>query len=282
MPLETLTSSIKRQLFKPFDLLDDAKSKWFLVFFCGLFSTIFILFYNPLNIANISQDTALAKLLSFRSAGFCGAFVLMITQFAIRPNLGWKPFNVLQFLGWVALEILLIALSLFFVYRAINQPLLSEFLLVLRYTALLAIIPYSIACLLIAVVKMSNKIQIESLASPSNNLMMLKDESGKISLSVEAGKILFFKSENNYTAIFFWQNEKVHKKLIRSSLKNIQQQLPSLDFIRIHRSYLVNLQNVASATREKGEIKIGINHLPDLDIKVSDTYKHAFLKVMEM
>lgn len=279
--LETRITRLQQILGRPFDLLDETNSRWLLIILCTVFSTGFILFYDPLNVSGISKETALARLFSYHGLSFWGALVLIFTQFWLRPKFQLNTFLVWQFLLWVVLEIFLLSVCFFLIYRSLEEPLFSEFLAVLRMTALLAIVPYAIACLLIAVVKMSKKIQTEPvISSPTSVLISIKDENGKPMLSLAKENILLLKSENNYTAIFFRLEEKVEKKLIRSSLKNILQQLPATDFLRIHRSYSININNLSSMDRKNGEIQVKLKQLPELPLKVSETYKADILRLM--
>ena len=282
MILESRTSKLQQYLWSPFHLLDDTNSRVLLVLFCGVFSTVFILFYDPLNVSGISKETTLARIFSFHGLGLWGILVLSFTQFILRPRFQLDTFLVWQFMLWVLLEIFLLSVCFFLIYRALEEPLLPEFLTVFRMTALLAIVPYAIACLLIAVVKLSQQIQTETIApEASSALLSIKDENGKPMLSVAKEDILLLKSENNYTAVFFTQSAKVEKKLIRSSLKNILQQLPTPPFIRIHRSYSINVKNLSSLDRKNGEIQIKLKYLPDMPLKVSETYKGEILRLME-
>ena len=141
----------------------------------------------------------------------------------------------------------------------------------------LAFIPYFLACLLIAVFKLSNQLQLEKdTPTISSGQHLFKDENGKIMLAIRLEQILFLKSENNYTSIFYLQNEKVERELIRTNLKKLESELRYPDLIRIHRSYMINLQNLSSVQRKKGGFQIQLKQLPDLFLKVSDTYKNAF------
>jgi len=280
--LETRIARLQQYLGRPFDLLDEVNSRWLLIILCTVFSTGFILFYDPLNVSGISKETALARLFSYHGLSFWGALVLIFTQFWLRPRVQLDTFLVWQFLLWVVLEIFLLSVCFFLIYRSLEEPLFSEFLAVFRMTALLAIVPYAIACLLIAVVNMSKKIQTGPVISrPTSVLISIKDENGKPMLSIAKENILLLKSESNYTAIFFRQEEKVEKKLIRSSLKNILQQLPATDFLRIHRSYSINVNNLSSMDRKNGEIQVKLKQLPDLSLKVSETYKADIVRLMD-
>ena len=58
-------------------------------------------------------------------------------------------------------------------------------------------------------------------------------------------------------------------------LKNMESSLPSDRFMRIHRSYIVNLDYVTSYT--KGRVYI----VGDEDVPVGENYKDAFVATME-
>lgn len=279
--METRIGSLQQQLRRPFDLLDDTNSRWLLILFCTVFSTVFILFYDPLNVSGISKETTLARLFSYHGLSFWGALVLIVTQFGLRPRFNLNTFLVWQFLLWVVFEIFLLSVCFFLIYRELGRPLLPEFMAVFRMTALLALVPYAIACLLIAVVRMPQKLSVAPESpQPAAALLSIRDENGKPMLSIAQEDILLLKSENNYTAVFFRQAEKVEKKLIRSSLKNILQQLPPPHFLRIHRSYSINLHNLSSVDRKNGELQVKLKQLPDLPLKVSETYKDDILRLM--
>lgn len=262
---------------KPFTLLDDFKSKLFLVVFCGVFSAFFILLYNPFNLQAVTYDTAMGRLLSIWNAGILGAIILTITQFFLRPFFKLKTFTVGQFLGWLILEFTLLCLGILIVFGESKEPLLKELSGIAKYTISLGILPYMIACLLIAVFKLSNKEkETEEYSAANPEPLSIKDENGKVMLVVNPKQILFLKSEDNYTSIFHEQNGKVEKKLIRTNLKKLESELEYPDLIRIHRSYMVNLQSVVSVHRKKGDFQIQLKHLPDLFLKVSETYKNLF------
>ena len=271
-------NKIIRFFLKPFPILDDYNSKLFLVIFCGIFSTFFILFYNPFNIKQWNYDSAIGKLLSIWSAGILGAVVLGVTQFILRTKTNLTTFNVGQFSLWVIFEFFLLAILFFIIFGERKNPFWEEFFLVLRHTISLGIIPYFLACLLIAVRKLSKKaIQEEKFPAISVRQHLFKDENGKIMLAIKPKQLLFLKSENNYTSIFYLQNGKVEKKLVRTNLKKLEGELGEYpNLLRIHRSYMVNLQNIISVHRKKGGFQIELEQLPNMSLKVSETYKNAF------
>ncbi len=65
-----------------------------------------------------------------------------------------------------------------------------------------------------------------------------------------------------------------HPLLSLTSLKNMEEILPKDQFMRIHRSYIISLDQIQSVTRNN--VNLG-----DINISVSDYYKDNFLKFME-
>ncbi|HSI76150.1 MAG TPA: LytTR family DNA-binding domain-containing protein, partial [Lunatimonas sp.] len=67
---------------------------------------------------------------------------------------------------------------------------------------------------------------------------------------------------------------KPHPLLSLTSLKNMEEILPKEQFMRIHRSFIISLDQIQSVTRNN--VNLG-----DINITVSDHYKDNFLKFME-
>ena len=265
-------------LSKPFTLLDDYKSKLFLVIFCGVFSTFFIFFYNPFNLQHITYDSAIGRLFSIWNAGILGALILIFTQFFLRSKARLDSFTLGQFFAWVFFEFTFLCIGIYIIFGEGEADFWGEFLLIVRYTISVAILPYMLACLLIAVKKLSERVKKEEItpvASTSQHLF--KDENGKIRLAIKPEQILFLKSENNYTSVHYLLNDRVDKKLIRTNLKKLERDLDFPYLIRIHRSYMVNLKNIESVHRKKGGFQIQLDQLPGLLLNVSETYKNAFV-----
>ncbi len=62
---------------------------------------------------------------------------------------------------------------------------------------------------------------------------------------VLVSKIVFLKSADNYIEVGYLDNGEVKKKMIRNTLKNVEQQLREFNnFIRTHRTSIVNIQYI--------------------------------------
>ena len=97
-------------------------------------------------------------------------------------------------------------------------------------------------------------------------------------LILNLNQLLCVKSEGNYAQIFLLDNEKVLKKVIRSSITNIETQLESHDNIyRCHRSYLVNFENVENITGNARNFNLQISNL-DFLVPVSRNFPKSILQ----
>lgn len=82
------------------------------------------------------------------------------------------------------------------------------------------------------------------------------DHQGKITIPVQDGfeviaakEILYCKADDNYTQIFLRSGK---KKLVSKTLKFFEDALTSFGFVRVHKSYLVNVNEIAGYKKGKG------------------------------
>lgn len=76
--------------------------------------------------------------------------------------------------------------------------------------------------------------------------LLLKSEYKNVALSVDT--ILYIESVDNYVKVHLADGSSVLSKI---PLRNIEEQLPQGEFIRIHRSFVVPLNRIARFTRSE-------------------------------
>ncbi len=87
---------------------------------------------------------------------------------------------------------------------------------------------------------------------------------------IDFDDILFVEGMKEYLRI----HTKKEKIMILESFKNLEESLPSDNFIRVHKSYIVALDKIVSV--EKNKITIGSTIIP-----VSETYKESFFMMLK-
>jgi len=99
----------------------------------------------------------------------------------------------------------------------------------------------------------------------------------KDSFLVKKTNLIYVKADNNYVTLFYFENNLLKEKLLRSTLTNIKKQLPS--FIKIHRSYIVNPDFIISLKGNKQNAKLYLKNI-DYTLPVSIPFFksiHTFL-----
>jgi hypothetical protein len=107
---------------------------------------------------------------------------------------------------------------------------------------------------------------------PGNKIINFFDEKEELQLSLRLDDIYFIESAENYVKIHYRNKENTERFTLRSSMKKQQEKLEKYGFIRCHRSYLVNFENIALLRKDKDGpyLDFGAPNLPQ--IPVSKTY----------
>ncbi|MGM0375419.1 MAG: LytR/AlgR family response regulator transcription factor [Bacteroidota bacterium] len=112
-----------------------------------------------------------------------------------------------------------------------------------------------------------------------NRSIEITSEGGREAIKVVVADIIYVVSADNYVEIVYKENEHFEKKLLRNTLKNIQQLLePYSNFIRCHRTCLVNIHYIDQLRKSYNNYWITIKGI-DQKLPVSRQY---LLKVREV
>ena len=85
---------------------------------------------------------------------------------------------------------------------------------------------------------------------------------------VEAAQIRYIEGMSEYVKI--WQDGTVAPLIVLERLKNLEEMLPTGQFLRVHRSYIVNLSRIREAGRD------GVTLDDGTTIPIGDSYRPAF------
>jgi len=134
--------------------------------------------------------------------------------------------------------------------------------------------PFSYEEFLKAVGKARKQVELETNALPSieanNQFLFLKSEY-KIR-RINFNDILYIEGLKDYIKVYIAGDEKPVLSL--NSIKSLEQKLPEDKFMRVHRSFIVNLDKID--TIERSRIIFGKVYIP-----VSDQYKEKFQEYLD-
>jgi hypothetical protein len=265
-----------------FSLLDKKADRYLLIVVVFVFSVVFLNIFQPFNIARWYSDSGIIQFLRLSSYGFVIGIVFLFTQFPLRKIFKVENFKIKSYLLWLAIEIALINLVYIFLYGNPIGNFKNDLVFSLKHTLLSIWLPYSFAILI--VYYKNQREEIESLKSNlvkpnEKRLIVFKDENGKIKFSVQATDLLLLESTDNYVSVFYILQNKVQRKLLRNSLKNMEEMLKENSVVRCHRSFMVNITNVEFMQKEYKKFNLKIKHFEKL-IPVSEKYSTPFLSFL--
>lgn len=133
--------------------------------------------------------------------------------------------------------------------------------------------------------KLSNEIpkQNQSIEINTQQDLELDIETDNISekITMFKSKLICVEANDNYSAVYFEKNGKVHKKLYRITLKKIESSLIIYEeFIRCHKSYIVNIDYLKKIIGNSQKYKILLNSM-DIEIPVSRNFPNQMLQVLK-
>lgn len=271
-------------LKRPFPYLDPMPHRILLALFCSVFAAIFLNIFEPFDLDSWTILKNYKSRFPILLFSLTGLLFLGFTQIVLRKLFKIRSFNIGGFSLWFAGELILLGIlnhNLFGDAREDFGEMMYEFSLTFKYTSLVLLIPYFISLLYFS----SKRTEIppeekEKISSPdketSVNQVHFQAENEKEVLSIKLDHLLFLKSESNYVAIFYLYNGQLKKRLIRNSLKKLEQELKPPTLIRVHRSYMLNILNAVSVIRNPKSYQVFLEKAEEYPIPVSPTYMENF------
>jgi DNA-binding LytR/AlgR family response regulator len=112
----------------------------------------------------------------------------------------------------------------------------------------------------------------EPAKNPATPLRILRAGAGDTVKMIPIDDVCYFQASDKYTGVVTKDGE----ALIRIPLKELLEQLPAGRFVQIHRSTIVNLQEVAAAVRDDaGRVSLKLRHRKET-LAVSRVYADQF------
>ncbi len=211
----------------------------FWIFFIGVLCSVFILIFKPFNIENTTG--ALYEYLILFSLGLLFSSSIYVWDFVI-PGLfpkSFKKWTLGRAILWYSLMILFVG-ALMFLYKSylagFRDFTFQEYLFVCGRVFLISI---TVSFFVLGLISYFQKSKISSLAS--NESCFIKASNDEV-IQLYFNEILYIESDENYVDIHLLKNGERSKEVIRSSLKNVEDQLvyATSPIYRCHRKYLIN------------------------------------------
>lgn len=273
-------NKLKKILNREVPFLSSVKNRLLLIGFVATYAILFIVLYEPFNINQWGSNYYWQFIIG-------GTVILFITQFGLRWLFKIKKFRYYGLFLWYVLEVILIAYVFYVLFGdelSAYKEKIKEYLLTFRYTGLVMIVPYASF-----VWYMEHQYRLQGLKDrqeeliyasgkdSEEKLLTVMRENGHMALAVKYSQLVYIKSAGNYLEIFYLKGDKLTKELVRGSVKDFESKIiDSQHIIRVHRSYLINVNHLSSTKKTKKGYALIMRFVPEEVIPVSSSYKPAF------
>ena len=241
----------------------------------GIFVLFILFFLEPYNSGNARFPFKTIYLSLYGIIAFVSYFLMHLVSILYYKNTKtWTLFEEVVF-GLIFIVIATI-ISFFYTEISINKNperlnlnyFLGWFKVIFMGFGILSFIPTILLRNRYAKTNLKNNTKT-SLEDDLTKDITISGSLKKESFQVNETTIVYIKSENNYVSIFYFEDNRLKEKLLRSTLANIKKQLPQ--FIKIHRSYIVNPKFMSSLKGNKQNAKLHLKKT-EHNIPVSQTF----------
>lgn len=265
--MHKLLAQIVQYFNRPFEILNSLQKR--LLFASGMFvfSLMFLIVFIPFNITEWIVYTSPFKALQIQGLGLIVGIIIVVSQmlqYLLFRNYALKLYHLI--IG-LFLDVFIISIPLSLLYAIPANSLWIEFRETIAIVA-----PLTVLCYLLVIgfmvfrndqkLKKQHQVDILSrkLAAPVDRIN-IKDSNGQIRLSLRPDDLLYFESADNYVIVHFRKKQQSKREMIRNSLKNIEIEHYEHNCIRCHRSYIINLSNVATIVKQGRTYEIAFDGL---------------------
>jgi hypothetical protein len=250
-----------------------------LILFTSLFALVFINIYSPFGADRWFNITRLEFLTYSSLVILTGVLVVVISRI-VMYYVGRKHIITFwQYFAWIFAEIMLMSLfyALFEKFVLNDVRIFTDLVKLSAWnTALVLLLPYSVMWLYFSWRDKKEQIErmaeIQSFSGNVREMIPFYDDKSVLKFSVKKESLLYLESSENYVSIYYLNEGKVSKYLLRDTLKKMEETFSGTEIIRCHRSYMVNFEKVKVIRKDKDGLKLELESPSVIDIPVSKTY----------
>jgi LytTr DNA-binding domain len=245
---------------------------------------LFILFFQPFPLESLDYENRLLFVTGFGIITFVSSCLVFLTLPYFFPEFIKNEVLKIQAPVFLSLLMLLLSVTAYFFYiRYVGGIYLSLYImfkavLVCLLPLLIIIILYKNKSLQKAVDTLEKENQVyllkinENEENKTENEIIITSENGLDKFQLKIKNLVYIRSSDNYIEIHYTENEGMRMKLIRSTLKGIDDQLIKINYIvRCHRTCIVNSNFIEKLVRNYSGYFIKVKN-NDIKLPVSRQY----------
>ncbi len=245
-------SKVFHFLRKSYPFNDDLKQNTKLIFLISVVMLLLLFLFQPFDITALSKKEKYFLIGGLIVVTFLALSINLLLIPSIMSQRGiFKKWNVLKEILWNIWIMFTIATG-YFIYFGLTGYFAFGFFILVKVLIISAIpvsilIPYNRNRLLRSHLHSALELNkhLEKRANPLPEIVHLKSNYEKDSLSVDVNNLLYVRSAGNYVEVYWEENGKVRFQMVRCTLKNAEEAFREYRFVfKCHRTYIVNLNKI--------------------------------------
>jgi len=254
--------SIRNILNNTFQYPTSRKSRIIIAAFIGSFVFLFLSIFQPFNLWNVEIERRYFVTLGYGIIVFTVVFVNHCIAYRYFKN---NFISTAGLIAWYLINSITVAtLSSSFNDLIFNNVLFTfdSFIKFQYFIFTSLLIPTIILIITIRSNRIKNTYLIKTKHTNLfiNQVIVIHAENPSNDFKIDISGLLYITSVNNYIKIFYSKNEKIKFLIIRSTLKNAEEDLKEYsNFFRCHKGFIVNLIKVFKVSKDASGIKLHLN-----------------------
>ncbi len=241
-----------------------------------IFFFAFMLIYRPYNCPDLFGSQLFSVHLTIST------FILLLGTILMRLLYYYLPLrlNYTLYAFWCLAEVIF---NTFFVTLYVwllhqdPEPYFEYFFVVFQYLSTILVFPYVIMALSFMVHEFQNH------GDPvlSGRKMRFYDNRHNLKIVLAPESFLYISAEENYVAVYYNENNKLKRYVLRCSMKSLDELCQDHGMIRCHRSYYVNPKHVRVLRKDKdGTLSAELEANEIIKIPVSKRYYNKLAETL--
>ena len=212
------------------------------------FCFTFLVYFTPYNMPEWISSVSPVETFEIPFIGIFGGVLFMLSYYIQSKRIIGKSLKNYHVLGIFIFDSLFLSLCLTPFYEQTTDSYFTEIIEVAELVAPILLLWYVIGLSLLKIISpvassfVNNIDPINTISSDIS--ISIRDEQNQIQLTLNPRDLLFIEAADNYVVVHYMIDKEMNKKIIRNSLKKMEELFLSSYCLRCHRSYIVNLFQV--------------------------------------
>lgn len=231
------------------------------VFVLPVFFFFFMLIYRPEGSVQFFQNDMFGVHITIVSC------IILVSAIITRLLYYFLPysFNYTLYIFWCLCETIFMSFFMaLYVWLVGGRTMayFEAFGISFKYLSTILIYPYVIYALCMRLYEYY--LRASEPVQEGINRMRFYDDRHNLKIVLTPSSVLYIASDENYVNIFYDENGKVRKYVLRNSMKSLEESCQENGIVRCHRSYYVNPQHIKVLRKDKEGVVFAELDAPDM------------------